>query len=1090
MRGCVISHEVGARLWLALALAAISSCAQRQAEPIDGLVVFDEDVQLVRGAHGDSVQREISVSADATLAVFVFEDDCDVTVRLEAVRADRTSAAVEVENSMFGQSLEVAVLDVPRDSRVVLRLDAGQDWDSPCHARTRVVSYASARSNAHIAARLAALRAWTAATRAGGTPQDLQRTGHRDMGLALAHFSSADGDAALAAWARLVRADLHNSRGVELQQGAADAARAATEFSALGEPRNEARSRLVRMAILTDIATDKTARDPTADEAAREVEAVLPTLVKHPALSGAERARATNFLGLHAYNLGRFNAAREHYRAALTAFEGVHNRRGRLMVRSNLGVLAAELGDFFEATRYFDLVVADLHQVASVPDRVMYLTNAARADTDAGYVDRAIERLQLARQLNAGRGLPQHEARLLHALGRAYWARGDMTQAAVYFKEALRLRRLGGEPPGLMATLRYAGIIERDAGRIDAAISMHREALELSMSDDVRLRGLLDLASDYAAIPDYRRAIATCREALALPLANPEFYKRYEAQLALGEFLLDQPEAGAAAREQAAKLSTEPLAAALRRSDVNMEIAARHLLARSLAARGQWHEARAEYERTIGLIFQYSSTSTNPELQAYTLAREQATFRGYLDLLMRGAAAKPGALRTASPAEVEALRAIEWARARGSSHARSTTLESAAAAQVDGLLAQMAGKRVRMAALLERSEDSAREIELLQLDIAKLRTDIDRIRARPRLAAASTSAAGAPALTALASDVVQWSYAFGNQHVYLWVRDARGIRAAVLPLTPGELQRRLVGFNTNLRQPAVDVRRALVQLATIIVPEGALDAEARVLEIVADGRISNLPFAALPDIGDRAIVLIGSAFGAGGPAKPRARALRFLGVASAARAARSDTARVFPALGSTTREARSVAAMFERSRSDPGVKLLLGDDGSSVTLAKFWRAGVDVLHVATHGLADLRQPMTSLLMLPANDAGGNATYLTAGQVQEWRGDADLVYLSACETAVGPTRFADGMPGLQRAFLRAGARGVIATLWPVEDVYASQFATDFYRRYINGMPASRALAETQRAWMQPVAGLRATEQAHRSRTAWAHAYYVH
>jgi CHAT domain-containing protein len=1089
MRGCVISHEVGARLWLALALAAISSCAQRQAEPIDGLVVFDEDVQLVRGAHGDSVQREISVSADATLAVFVFEDDCDVTVRLEAVRADRTSAAVEVENSMFGQSLEVAVLDVPRDSRVVLRLDAGQDWDSPCHARTRVVSYASARSNAHIAARLAALRAWTAATRAGGTPQDLQRTGHRDMGLALAHFSSADGDAALAAWARLVRADLHNSRGVELQQGAADAARAATEFSALGEPRNEARSRLVRMAILTDIATDKTARDPTADEAAREVEAVLPTLVKHPALSGAERARATNFLGLHAYNLGRFNAAREHYRAALTAFEGVHNRRGRLMVRSNLGVLAAELGDFFEATRYFDLVVADLHQVASVPDRVMYLTNAARADTDAGYVDRAIERLQLARQLNAGRGLPQHEARLLHALGRAYWARGDMTQAAVYFKEALRLRRLGGEPPGLMATLRYAGIIERDAGRIDAAISMHREALELSMSDDVRLRGLLDLAFDYAAIPDYRRAIATCREALALPLANPEFYKRYDAQLALGEFLLDQPEPGAAAREEAATLSTAPLAAALRRVDAGMEIAARHLLARSLAARGRWDEARAEYERTIGLIFQYSSASTNPELQAYTLEREQATFRGYLDLLMRAAAAKPGALRAASPAEAEALRAIEWARARGSSNARSTTLEPASAAQVDMLLAQMAGKRVRMAALLERPGDSTGEIELLQLDIAKLRTDIDRIRARPRLTM-HTSAAGAPALTVLSRDVVQWSYAFGNRHVYLWVRDAGGVRAAVLPLSPAELQRRLVRVNTNLRQRALDARQALVQLATVIVPEGALDADAQVLEIVADGRISNLPFAALPDTRDRAVVLIGSAFGAGSPSKQPARALRFLGVAGAARAARSDTARVFPALGSTTREARSVAAMFERSRSDPGVKLLLGDDGSSATLAQLWRAGVDVLHVATHGLADLRQPMTSLLMLPANDAGGNATYLTAGQVQEWRGDADLVYLSACETAVGPARFADGMPGLQRAFLRAGARGVIATLWPVEDVYASQFAADFYRRYINGMPASRALAETQRAWMQTVAGLPATEQAHRRLTAWAHAYYTH
>ena len=78
---------------------------------------------------------------------------------------------------------------------------------------------------------------------------------------------------------------------------------------------------------------------------------------------------------------------------------------------------------------------------------------------------------------------------------------------------------------------------------------------------------------------------------------------------------------------------------------------------------------------------------------------------------------------------------------------------------------------------------------------------------------------------------------------------AGGIRAAVLPLSPAELQRRLVRLNTNLRQQAVDARQALVQFATIIVPEGALDADAQVLEIVADGRISNLPFAALPDAG-------------------------------------------------------------------------------------------------------------------------------------------------------------------------------------------------------------------------------------------------
>jgi len=109
-------------------------------------------------------------------------------------------------------------------------------------------------------------------------------------------------------------------------------------------------------------------------------------------------------------------------------------------------------------------------------------------------------------------------------------------------------------------------------------------------------------------------------------------------------------------------------------------------------------------------------------------------------------------------------------------------------------------------------------------------------------------------------------------------------------------------------------------------------------------------------------------------------------------------------------------------------------------------------------------------------------------VQSWRGEAELVYLSACETAIGPARFADGLPGLQRAFLRAGGHGVIATLWPIEDAYAAQFAGDFYRRYTTGQPAQRALTDTQRAWMRPATGVRPGELAHRRMTAWAHAYY--
>jgi CHAT domain-containing protein len=180
--------------------------------------------------------------------------------------------------------------------------------------------------------------------------------------------------------------------------------------------------------------------------------------------------------------------------------------------------------------------------------------------------------------------------------------------------------------------------------------------------------------------------------------------------------------------------------------------------------------------------------------------------------------------------------------------------------------------------------------------------------------------------------------------------------------------------------------------------------------------------------------------------------------------------------------------LFQRQDPAAQVRVLLGAEGSASNLKKAWQQGADVIHFATHGLADLRQPQASSLLLPALDATGNLTYLTAGQVQEWRGDANLVFLSACDTAVGPSRFAEGLPGLQRAFLRAGSRGVIATLWPVEDIYAGSFAADFYRLYIGGMRASLALSETQRAWIAPIAGLSVREQAYRRMTAWAHAFY--
>ena len=80
--------------------------------------------------------------------------------------------------------------------------------------------------------------------------------------------------------------------------------------------------------------------------------------------------------------------------------------------------------------------------------------------------------------------------------------------------------------------------------------------------------------------------------------------------------------------------------------------------------------------------------------------------------------------------------------------------------------------------------------------------------------------------------------------------------------------------------------------------------------------------------------------------------------------------------------------------------------------------------------------------------------------------ADLVVLSACQTAVGAGAHADVPPGddwisLGQAFLSSGANRVIATLWPVDDRATAAFVADLYRGLASGLSAARALSQAQR-----------------------------
>jgi CHAT domain-containing protein len=166
-------------------------------------------------------------------------------------------------------------------------------------------------------------------------------------------------------------------------------------------------------------------------------------------------------------------------------------------------------------------------------------------------------------------------------------------------------------------------------------------------------------------------------------------------------------------------------------------------------------------------------------------------------------------------------------------------------------------------------------------------------------------------------------------------------------------------------------------------------------------------------------------------------------------------------LPGTAAEARAIAAGVAGSR------LRMGSEATEAAVRQALAAGLSV-HIASHGDYDAHNPLFSRMIVgggssrdPANDGR-----LELHEILELQTSSPLVFLSGCETGLGGAdnpltqRFEDG--SLAQAFLAAGARNVVATLWRVDDRDAVELARAFYRQLGTGDPPEDALAAAQRA----------------------------
>jgi CHAT domain-containing protein len=176
-----------------------------------------------------------------------------------------------------------------------------------------------------------------------------------------------------------------------------------------------------------------------------------------------------------------------------------------------------------------------------------------------------------------------------------------------------------------------------------------------------------------------------------------------------------------------------------------------------------------------------------------------------------------------------------------------------------------------------------------------------------------------------------------------------------------------------------------------------------------------------------------------------------------ARAARGAGLASIGRLPHTRREAESIAALVGNTTValdfDASRDRLLSDDVRQYRL----------IHLASHGLIDSRQPALSGVVLSlVDDAGApRPGFVGLRDIYGLRLSADLVVLSACRTALGTEVRGEGLIGLTRGFMYAGAPRVVASLWDVRDDSTAIFMQAFYRAYIRDrVPAASALRRAQ------------------------------
>lgn len=758
-----------------------------------------------------------------------------------------------------------------------------------------------------------------------------------------------------------------------------------------------------------------------------------------------ERAVLLNDLGVTYRDLGEVGAARRALQEALDLYARVDFPHGKATTLLNLGSLDRQLGRLLEALDSFEQAGATLKGRGYSQTEVIILNELGALYTTMGETDMALRKHQEALGLLDRQSDIDLWVGTLNRMGNAHFEAKDLNAAAKAYQGALDLRKQLTNPRGAAVSLAGLGLVAERRGNKARAESLYRDALKVFEEQEDPLSAGITLNN-----------------------LGWLYVRQSKAAEALGFFNR--------ALERARKVK-----------DLDLEAATLFGMARAARQRGDLEAASRRIRAVLALVEALRQGTFRSDLRISYLASRQDYFAFFIDLLMEQHRRHPSAGHDAL-----ALGASEQSRAR--------QLLDALAENREDLLRRVPLKLLeQQKALGETLQKNTRRQEETLAAYYQVEEEIRQ--ASPWYASLST-----PQPLALReiqrqvvdSDTILLEFHLGSPHSFLWVVTPSSLDSFVLPdrealeSAARETYEQLQGSHQIMNAAAA--RRAAADLSWKLLGPAAGLLGSKRLVVVASGALQYIPFAALPEpspegpdpaaqplVARHEIINLPSASvlavlrqetaGRTAPpgflavvadpvVSPEDERLKGLPVAPGKRPAAWDLGLPwFERLPYSREEAEAIAGLA----AGRPVQTFLGFDANRDLVLSKRLGSFAIVHFSSHGWLDAEHPELSALVLSRFDKNGRPRdgRLRMHEIYGMDLPADLVVLGGCQTALGREIEGEGLVGMTRGFLYAGARRVLVSLWSVEDHATAELMKRFYRALlVDGLRPGAALRQAQ------------------------------